>query len=398
MSDESLESLRQDIDQVDDDLVDLLARRQQTIRRIADFKARTSAPLRDVLREARQIARLAERARAQHLDELFVVRVFREVLDHSVRTQEMQLGGVARAVANRPVTVVYQGAEGAFSHIAGRRFFGPRQAPATFRGTQTFRAMLEEVRSGAADYAMLPIENTTSGSVHDAYDALSHTDLAIIGEEVLRIEMCLVGIADVPLESLRKVYSHPQALSQCTAFLASLPQCTVETFIDTAMSVERVKEEGDPAHAAIASAEAAALHGLHVIRRDIANHRENYTRFLVIAREPEPWDRRVPCKTSVMFVTQHERGALLSCLNVLSGHGLNLTKLESRPRPGRPFEYLFYVDFEGNMQEPNVQRALDEIAGLTKSLKIFGSYPARTLRADAVPADLEAAAPPVANG
>jgi chorismate mutase/prephenate dehydratase len=115
-----------------------------------------------------------------------------------------------------------------------------------------------------------------------------------------------------------------------------------------------------------------------VLRRDIANHRENYTRFLVVAREPEPWDPRVPCKTSVMFVTRHERGALLACLNVLSGHGLNLTKLESRPRPGRPFEYLFYADFEGNVADANVQRAIDEIAGLTVSLKIFGSYPART--------------------
>jgi chorismate mutase/prephenate dehydratase len=280
--------------------------------------------------------------------------------------------------SNRPVTVVFQGAEGAFSHIAGRRFFAPRQGPVTYRGLPTFRGILEEVRAGAADYAMLPIENTTSGSVHDAYDALSHTDLAIVGEEVLRIELCLVGIADIPLEQLRKIYSHPQALSQCTAFLASMPQCTIESFTDTAMSVERVKAEHDPTHASIASAEAASLHGLHVLRRDIANHRENYTRFLVIAREVEPWDARVSCKTSVMFVTPHERGALLACLNVLAGHGLNLTKLESRPRPGRPFEYLFYVDFEGNVTDPGVQRALDEISGLTLSLKIFGSYPART--------------------
>jgi chorismate mutase/prephenate dehydratase len=382
MSDDSLDDLRVQIDDIDDQLVDLLARRQQVIRRVADFKARTNAPLRDVLREARQIARQAERARAAGLDELFVARILREILDFSVRTQEVQLGAGARAERARPAIVLFQGADGAFSHIAGRRFFGPRQSNVTYRGVQTFRAMLEEVRSGSADYAMLPIENTTSGSVHDAYDALSHTDLAIIGEEVLRIEMCLIGIAEVPLESLRKIYSHPQALSQCTAFLASLPHATVETFVDTAMSVERIKQENDPTHAAIASAEAAALHGLHVLRRDIANHRENYTRFLVIAREPEPWDRRVACKTSVMFVTSHERGALLSVLNVVAGHGLNLTKLESRPRPGRPFEYLFYVDFEGNVAEPNVQRALDEIAGLTKSLKIFGSYPARTVRAE----------------
>jgi chorismate mutase/prephenate dehydratase len=382
MSEDSLDGLRVEIDAIDDELVDLLARRQALVARVADVKARTNLPLRDVLREARQVARLAERARSAGLDELFVARVIREVIDHSVRVQETRLGIRELPEPQRPVTVLFQGSDGAFSHIAGRRFFGPRGWDVKYRGVATFRTMLEEVRAGTADYAMLPIENTTSGSVHDAYDALSHTDLAIIGEEILRIEMCLIGVADVPLEQIRKIYSHPQALSQCTAFLASLPQATVETFIDTAMSVERIKEENDPTHAAIASAEAAALHGLHVLRRDIANHRENYTRFLVIAREPEPWDPRIPCKTSVMFVTPHERGALLAVLNVVAGHGLNLTKIESRPRPGRPFEYQFYLDFEGNVSEPHVQRALDEIAGLTRSLKIFGSYPARTTKAE----------------
>jgi chorismate mutase/prephenate dehydratase len=378
MSNDRLESLRRELDALDDRLVDLIADRQDAVRRVADVKAASDAPLRDAAREAEQIARLTARAKARGLDDLFVARMFREVIDLSVRTQEMHLGVSARSMPSRPITVVYQGSEGAFSHIAGRQFFAPRPTHVTFRGNPTFRGMLEEVRAGAADYAMLPIENTTSGSVHDAYDALSHSDLAIVGEEVLRIEMCLVGIADVPLDSLRKVYSHPQALSQCTAFLASLPQVTVETFIDTAMSVERIKQEDDPTHAAIASAEAAVIHGLHVIRRDIANHRENYTRFLVIAREAEPWDPRVPCKTSVMFVMPHERGALLACLDVLAGHGLNLTKLESRPMPGRPFEYQFYVDVEGNIADINVKQALDEISTLTRSLKVFGSYPSRT--------------------
>lgn len=382
---EDLETLRQELDEIDDEFVDLLAKRQRAVKRVAAVKARTSAPLRDMLREARQMTRLAQRARTQDLDELFVVRLFRDVVDFSVRTQEASLGAGTGRDLGRSTGVVFQGSEGAFSHIAARRFFGPRRSAVTYRGLATFRGILEDVRTGAADYAMLPIENTTSGSVHDAYDALSHTDLAIVGEEVLRIEMCLVGVADVPLESLRRIYSHPQALSQCTAFLASLPHCAVESFTDTAMSVERVKLEADPTHACIASAEAAALHGLHVLRRDIANHRENYTRFLVVAREPEPWDPRVPCKTSVMFVTKHERGALLACLNVLAAHRLNLTKLESRPRPGQPFEYLFYVDFEGNVADANVQRAVDEITGLTLSMKIFGSYPARTTPKNAEP-------------
>jgi chorismate mutase / prephenate dehydratase len=375
---QDLEELRRELDAVDDALVDGLASRQRIIERLAAVKAGSSLPLRDLLREARQLTRLAARARACGLDELFVTRLFREVVDFSVRTQEVRLGETPRPLADRPVTIVFQGSEGAFSHIAARRFFAPRNATVSYRGCQTFRAMLEEVRSGAADYAMLPIENTTSGSVHEAYDALAHTDLAIVGEEALRIELCLIGLEDVPLERIRRVYSHPQALAQCTAFLAALPDCTVESFTDTAMSVERVKAEGNPAHAAIASPEAADLSGLAVIRRNIANHQENYTRFLVIARESEPWDRRIPCKTSVMVATRHERGALVACLNVLAAHGVNLTKLESRPSPGKPFEYIFYVDFEGNLAEVNVQRALDEMTGLTRALKVLGSYPSRT--------------------
>jgi chorismate mutase/prephenate dehydratase len=374
-----LDDLRRQLDEIDDQFVDLLARRQDAIKRIAALKSRSTLPLRDVLREARQIARLSDRARAAALDELFVVHLFRQIVEFSVRTQERRLGEGAPAEAGtRPIVVGYQGTEGAFSHIAARRAFGARSTSATYRGHTTFRGMLEAVRAGDADYAMLPIENTTSGSVHDAYDALSHTDLAIVGEEVLRIELCLIGLADVPLEDLRRVYSHPQALSQCTAFLAALPHCTVESFTDTAMSVERVKTEGDRTHAAIASAEAATLNGLAILRRDIANHRENYTRFLVVAREPEPWDPRVPCKTSISIVTRHERGALLACLNVLAAHDINLTKLESRPLPGRPFEYQFYVDVEGNVADANVQRALDEMTGLTNAIRIFGSYPSRT--------------------
>lgn len=374
-----LDQLRRELDAIDDRLVDALAARQDVIERLAVVKAASDLRLRDLLREARLVARVAEHARERGLDELFVTRLFREIIDFSVRTQEVRIGPGDPALTDRPFTVVFQGSEGAFSHAAARRFFGPRRGTATYRGCQTFRGMLEEVRSGTADYAMLPIENTTSGSVHEAYDALSHSDLAIVGEEILRIEMCLIGLADVPLDRIRRVYSHPQALAQCTAFLAALSDCHVESFTDTAMSVERVKKEGDPSHAAIASAEAAELNGLTIIRRDIANHQENYTRFLAIARESEPWDQRIPCKTSVLLATRHERGALLACLNVLAGHGVNLTKLESRPSPGKPFEYIFYVDFEGNVADANVQRALDEMTGLTRAVKVLGSYPSRTV-------------------
>jgi len=224
---------------------------------------------------------------------------------------------------------------------------------------------------------MLPVENTTAGSINEAYDLLASTHLSVVGEEVLRVEHCLVGLAGVELTDIRRVYSHPQALAQCSAFLAGLDDCTVEAFTDTAMSVQRVRDEGEPSHAAIASERAAALYGLSVIARNAENQTSNYTRFMVVSRKALRFDERVACKTSLIFSTRHEQGALLRCLNVLAERGLNLTKLESRPRMHSPFEYNFYVDFEGNLESEAVQKALEEMRSHTAYLKVLGSYPAR---------------------
>jgi chorismate mutase/prephenate dehydratase len=238
--------------------------------------------------------------------------------------------------------------------------------------------MLAAVSSGAADYGMLPVENTTAGSINDAYDLLASTTLSAVGEEVLKVEHCLVALRDVPVEQIAHVYSHPQALAQCSVFLSGLKDCMVEAFTDTAMSVEKVRDEGDPTQAAIASERAASLYGLQVIARDIANQAQNYTRFLVVARKALRFDERIPCKTSLIFSTRHERGALVRCLNLLADRNLNLTKLESRPRLHSPFEYLFYVDFEGNVESEEVQAALEGMREHTSSLKVLGSYPAHS--------------------
>jgi chorismate mutase/prephenate dehydratase len=200
----------------------------------------------------------------------------------------------------------------------------------------------------------------------------------VIGEEILRVEHCLLALEEMPLTEVRRVYSHPQALAQCSVFLSGLERCTVQAFTDTAMSVKRVRDEGDKSQAAIGSERAALLYGLKVIARNIANQKENFTRFMVISRGVLRYDERIPCKTSLIFSTRHEEGALVRCLNVLADQGLSLTKLESRPRPGSPFEYLFYVDFEGNQESASVQRALAAMRKHTTLLRVLGSYPSRT--------------------
>ena len=273
--------------------------------------------------------------------------------------------------------VGYQGSEGAYSQLAATQHF--RDAPQALRcvGYHSFRQMLEALRAGEVDYAVLPIENSIAGSINESYDLLAKMGLSLVGEEFQPIAHCLIGAADVPVSEIRRVYSHPVALAQCGEFLATLHDCHVEEFADTAMSVEKVKNDADPTQAAIASKEAAALHGLPILRRDIADHPENYTRMVMVAPEPAHYDPAVSCKTSLIFSTIHEQGALARCIAIFAERGLNLTKIESRPKPDTPFEYIFYVDFEGNVDRKTTQAALRDLAEVTTFLTVLGSYPTR---------------------
>ena len=283
--------------------------------------------------------------------------------------------------ASSRLLVGYQGTDGAYSQIAAERHWsGHREL--VCRGYESFSALQHAVLGGEIDYAMQPIENTTAGSINDAYDLLTELDLHLVGEEVLKVEHCLAALPGSSLPMLRRVYSHPQALAQSSVFLNSLQDCAVLSFTDTAMAMKKVRDEADPAQGAVASERAAELYGLTVLARDIANQRDNFTRFVVVARSPAQFALDVPCKTSLIFTTKHERGALVRCLSVLADHDLSLTKLESRPRRNKPWEYTFYVDFEGNVADPKVAEAVEGVRAETLSLKLLGSYPTRTWRAN----------------
>ncbi|UCH28240.1 MAG: prephenate dehydratase [Myxococcales bacterium] len=275
----------------------------------------------------------------------------------------------------REWVVGYQGTEGAYSELAAKRHFAHASRPARCVGYHSFREMLEALKGGAIDYAVLPIENSIAGSINESYDLLAKMGLFLVGEEFQPIAHCLIGAADVPVSDIRRVYSHPVALAQCGEFLETLEDCHVEAFVDTAMAVEKVKRDADPAQAAIASEQAAELHGLPILRRDIADHPENYTRMVIVAPEAAHYDQSIPCKTSLIFSTIHEQGALARCIAIFAERGLNLTKIESRPKPDTPFEYIFYMDFEGNIDRDATQAALDDLEAVTTFLVVLGSYP-----------------------
>jgi chorismate mutase/prephenate dehydratase len=261
-----------------------------------------------------------------------------------------------------------------------------------FVGLPTLKQVIDSLASAAVDLAFLPIENTVAGSINQVYDVLREQDLHIVGEESYRVELCLAATADAPTSALRRILSHPLALDQCSAFIAALPQARAVPFLDTREAMRAVAEARDPTLAAIGSPEAAAAHELHILNRNVGNQDEILMRYVALARAPVSVDVRVPCKTSLILSTRHEKGALLRCLQILAEYGLSMTKLESRPRPNRPWEYMFFIDFEGNVAQEKAALALEALRSEAPYLKILGCYPAKATPADAQTTNLPEAA------
>ncbi|MFN3198046.1 MAG: prephenate dehydratase [Bradymonadia bacterium] len=382
---DELSTLRQQLDTVDADLVQALSARQRLVERVATLKrGAPSRPLRDTARESALLGRIERLAAGGGLDPDFVVRLYQEILDHSVRQQQLKLSPEAARRAAGHLVVAHLGGPGSYSAQAARRHFEAHEEAVVFRTGLGFGELVAALRDGSADYAVLPLENTTAGSITEVYDLLAEGGLFIIGEEVMPIEHCLIALeASVPIARIRRICSHPQALAQCRGFIRRLPGVIAEAVSDTDAAVAQVKAQQDLSQGAIASEAAARLHGLAVVQRGVADHAQNFTRFVIVARAPKAYAERVPCKTSVIFSAQHRHGALVQALQVFAQHGLNLTKLESRPQPGQPWVYRFYVDFEGHGDDPQVQRALTDLKASAAEVRVLGTYPARTTAASA---------------
>ncbi len=267
--------------------------------------------------------------------------------------------------------VAFQGEAGAYSEEAALRHFGFVETVPH----RTLREVFQSVAEGACEAGIVPVENSEAGSINETYDLLLefHDRITITGETTLRIAHCLLGLPGASLTKIRRVYSHPQALAQCEAFVRNLGAEPVPAY-DTAGAARLVAGRRDPEEAAIASRRAAELYGLAVLAEDIHTNPLNTTRFLSIARDPAP--RRDPSKTSVVFATEHRPGALYRALGAFAEENLNLTKLESRPARSAVWEYVFYVDFEGHVEDPRVQRALKRLGEQCRWAIVLGSYPA----------------------
>jgi prephenate dehydratase len=264
--------------------------------------------------------------------------------------------------------VAFQGEAGAYSEQAVFDYFGDVDTVPC----ESFDSVFDSVVSGKSESALIPIENSLAGSIHQNYDLLLRHNLHIVGEYLLRVQHCLIALPGVKKEDIRKAISHPQALGQCAGYLRS-HEIKAEQVYDTAGSVKMLKESGARDTAAIASRRAAELHGMQILEEGIEDNPENYTRFLAVQHESVV--PQAEAKTSIVFTLKNQPGALFKALSVFALRDIDLTKIESRPLQGKPWEYLFYIDFIGATHEETARRALEHLGEYAVTLRVLGSYP-----------------------
>ncbi len=265
--------------------------------------------------------------------------------------------------------VSFQGERGAFSEEAAYQLLGSR---IRVLPCETFSAAFESVAQAKAPYCLVPIENTLAGSVYENYDLLLSNDLHIVGEVNLRVVHNLMAFPGTPLGKLRQVYSHPVALAQCSRFFLRHPKVEKIPFYDTAGAVRMLSERRIPGAAAVASRTAAQVYGARILATHLEDHRQNYTRFLLLSKKPTLTPRAN--KVSIVFSTRNVPGALFKCLSVFALRDIDLSKMESRPLRGRPWEYLFYLDFVGHLHEERCRNALTHLGEVTQLLRVLGCY------------------------
>ncbi len=380
MSDDALAKVRDQITAVDSELLRLLAQRRTLTNEVAETKIRHHIPVRDVKREEQLLVKLIKQGQQAGLDAHYVTQLFHVIIEDSVLNQQAMLAERANPGSALPLNrVAFLGDKGSYSYLATQKYFSRRPGELLEIGCQSFSEIIHKVESTEADYAVLPIENTTSGSINEVYDQLQHTQLSIIGELTHPIRHTLLVAKDTSISKIKTLYAHPQVFTQCSHFLAELGNVEVKTIDSTSSAMLKVSELQRDDVAAIGSEAGGNLYGLLAIKSNLANQKENHSRFIVVARDPVNVPLQVPAKTTLVMSTVQKPGALVEALLVLRDNCINMTKLESRPIPGNPWEEMFYIDMEGNVQDGPVQKALDALRAITRYVKVLGCYPSEEI-------------------
>jgi chorismate mutase / prephenate dehydratase len=380
MSSTELEIIREKITDIDNQILSLLANRQQLTAQVAETKITQHIPVRDQKREEQLLVRLIKQGKQVGLDAHYVTQLFHVIIEDSVLNQQAILAARANPGSTLPLNrVAFLGDRGSYSYLATQKYFARRPGELLELGCQSFAEIIHKVETNEADYAVLPIENTSSGSINEVYDQLQHTHLSIIGELTHPIKHALLVSGNVELSQVKTLYAHPQVFAQCSHFLAELGNVEVKTCDSTSAAMLMVSELKRADIAAIGSEAGGALYGLHAIKSNLANQKENHSRFIVVARNAVKVPLQVPAKTTIVMSTIQKPGALVEALIVLRDNQINMTKLESRPITGNPWEEMFYLDVEGNIQDGPMQLAIDELKATTRYIKVLGCYPSEEI-------------------
>jgi chorismate mutase/prephenate dehydratase len=381
-----LNKIRKQITQLDDQLLTLFAKRRSLTLNVAKSKAHLVRPVRDQQREQELLIRLINKGKELSLDAHYVTSMFQTIIEDSVLNQQAYLQTLANPNIQTPtVSVAFLGAKGSYSYLASHRYFSRRAENIIEHGCQSFGEIMQQVESGHVDYGMLPIENTSSGSINEVYDVLQHTNLSIVGEITQPIEHCLLTAVNSNLDKIKTIYAHGQPFTQCSNFLDKQSDIRIEYCDSTADAMAKVYQLQDESVAVIGSEEGGHLYKLHALEKSIANQTENHSRFILVARKPVDVAEQIPAKTAIILATGQKAGALVECLLVLKEKGINMCKLESRPIQGRPWEEMFYIDVEANIKSLALQEAVKDITTLTNFIKILGCYPIEHINPTSVP-------------
>ncbi|HGM6987232.1 bifunctional chorismate mutase/prephenate dehydratase [Serratia marcescens] len=379
MTDNPLLVLRERISALDLKLLALLAERRELAIEVGKTKLHSHRPIRDKERERDLLDALIAAAKPYDLDGFYVTRLFQLIIEDSVLTQQALLQHQLNPVSQHSARIAFLGPKGSYSHLAARQYAARHFDQLIECGCQKFQDIFAQVETGQADYAILPIENTSSGSINEVYDLLQHTSLSIVGELTNPINHCVLVAGDSDLSQIETVYSHPQPFQQCSQFLNRFPHWKIEYTESTAAAMEKVAKLNSPKVAALGSEAGGALYGLQVLEHNLANQQQNITRFIVLARKAIEVSEQVPSKTTLIMATGQQSGALVEALLVLRDNGIIMTKLESRPINGNPWEEMFYIDVQANLRADAMQKALRDLASITRSLKVLGCYPSDTV-------------------
>ena len=377
-----LGEIRKRIDQIDRKLVELIEERLEIVKEVALYKKENNMKIFDRKREKEVIDKNLSNVKNEELKH-YIEIILKDIMDSSKEYQKFKIGSSKEYVNDLDFNgkkLGYTGVPGAYAYEVMINLL--KNSKSTDGSTEveakeilsfnTHRELVEGVESGKIDFAILPIENSIVGEVRDSIDLINKRNIYIVGEVKHKIEHNLLGIKGSKIEDIKRVYSHEQALMQCSEFLGKYPEWEKVKMNNTALSAKYIGDTGNKENACIANMETKEMYNLELLQADINNEKENFTRFFIVS------NRNFICenseKISVITSTKNESGALMKLLKVFSDYGLNMVNLKSRPKTNKPWEYYFYIDFEGNLEEENVEKALKEIREKSIYLQILGNY------------------------